>query len=61
MNKRQLIDEIRSLNPTAPPAFLEQFDDRALRQYLDHLKAAQSKRIHIHGWTRKRDDMKLAS
>ena len=61
MNKRQLIDDIRSHNPTAPAAFLEQFDEQALKQYLEHLKAALSKRVHIHGWTRKRGEMKLAS
>jgi hypothetical protein len=61
MNKRQLIDDIRSFNPTAPTTFLDQFDERALKQYLEHLKAAQSKRVHIHGWARKRSDMKLAS
>jgi hypothetical protein len=61
MNKRQLIDDIRTLNPTAQAAFLEQFDERALRQYLEHLKAAQSKLVHIHGWARKRGEMKMAS
>ena len=54
MNKRQLIDGIRTYNPTAHPEFLAQFDEGALRQYLDHLKAARSKRVHIHGWNRKR-------
>jgi hypothetical protein len=61
MNKRQLIDDIRSFNPTAQAAFLDQFDEQALRQYLEHLKAAQGKRVHIHGWARKRGEMKLAS
>ena len=40
MDKRQLIDDIRKYNVTARPQFLDQFDEAALRQYLDHLKDA---------------------
>lgn len=42
-NKRQLIDDIRRYNTTVAPAFLVQFDDDALRQYLDHLQEAHRK------------------
>ena len=61
MSKRQLIEGIRELNPTAAALFLGQFDEGALKQYLDHLKAAQLKRVHINGWVRKRSDMRMVS
>jgi len=38
MTKRELIDEITELNPTAMPAFLARFEDSQLAEYLDHLK-----------------------
>jgi hypothetical protein len=53
MNKRQLIDEIRKHNPTAMPQFLMQFDDSALKQYLEHLEGAARKQARIAGWTRR--------
>jgi hypothetical protein len=53
MNKRQLIDDIRRYNTTVQPQFLAQFDEASLRQYLDHLRSAQEKRIRIAGWVRK--------
>ncbi len=37
MSKRELIDEIVRLNPTARPDFLAHFGDHDLREYLDHL------------------------
>ena len=40
MSKRQLIDDIRQLNPTAQPQFLAQFDEEELQEYLDHVKSA---------------------
>lgn len=43
MSKRELIDEIRQLNGTAPARFLAQFDEAALQQYLVHLKEARAK------------------
>ena len=61
MSKRQLIEGIRELNPTAAAPFLAQFDEEALQQYLQHLKAAQLKRVHINGWVRKRSDMRMVS
>jgi len=39
MSKRELIDRIRMLNPTAPSRFLAQFDEADLSQYLKHLAA----------------------
>ena len=52
MNKRQLIDGIRQLNQTAQPDFLAQFDEDALRQYLQHLTVAQAKRLKVAGWVK---------
>jgi hypothetical protein len=43
MTKRQLIDDIRRYNTTAQPQFLAQFDEAALKQYLEHLEQAQRK------------------
>jgi hypothetical protein len=37
MTKRQLIDEIMEINQGAEPAFLAQFEDMELTEYLDHL------------------------
>lgn len=37
MTKRQLIDQIITVNRSAPAAFLARFDDEDLRAYLDHL------------------------
>ena len=38
MTKRELIDQITHLNPTATPDFLAAFDDEQLFEYLLHLK-----------------------
>lgn len=43
LNKRQLIDDIRRYNTTAQPQFLAQFDEDALKQYLEHLEQARHK------------------
>jgi hypothetical protein len=56
MEKRQLIDEIRTFNPTAEAKFLSQFDEAALAQYLEHLADARNKVIRIAGWARPREE-----
>jgi hypothetical protein len=61
MSKRQLIDEIRTINNTAQPQFLAQFDEAALQQYLEHLRSAQSKRLRIGGWVRKQPKLRMVS
>jgi hypothetical protein len=61
MTKRQLIDDIRRYNTTAEPQFLSQFDEEALKQYLDHLEGAWRKRIHIASWVRKTPRLKMVS
>ena len=53
MNKRQLIDDIRRFNPTATPQFLAQFDEAALKNYLNHLQGAAEKHLRIGGWVRR--------
>ena len=59
MTKRQLIDDIRRYNTTAAPEFLAQFDEAALRQYLDHLEGAFRKRIQISAWVRRKPKLKM--
>ncbi len=38
MTKRELIDQITVLNPSAQPAFLADFDGDDLAEYLQHLQ-----------------------
>ncbi len=45
MTKRQLIDEIVSINQTAEPSFLAQFDDVELDSYLRHLQVIRTPRL----------------
>jgi hypothetical protein len=45
MSKRQLIDDIRRYNNTAQPTFLAQFEEPALKQYLEHLESARLKHL----------------
>jgi hypothetical protein len=54
MTKRQLIDDIRRINASAQPQFLMQFDDAALKQYLEHLQSAHQRNLRIGGWVRRR-------
>lgn len=61
MTKRQLIDEIRHLNATAQPQFLVQFDEAALKQYLDHLQSAQNKQVRINTWHRGQPKLRMVS
>lgn len=44
MTKRQLIDQILSLNESAEPGFLAQFQHRELDEYLAHLTSAKMPR-----------------
>jgi len=54
MTKRQLIDQIVSLNETADAGFLAQFPDGELDSYLQHLTAARMPRPW--GWKTGRYD-----
>ncbi len=61
MDKRQLIEAIREHNPTAEIAFLNQFNEAQLQQYLDALDAARRKDLLIAGWVRPRPRLRMAS
>ena len=61
MDKRQLIEEIRKINLSAAPRFLEQFEEKDLQEYLDHLQAAARHDMRIGGWVRKRPRFRMAS
>ena len=61
MNKRQLIDDIRQYNPTATEQFLVQFDEAALKQYLEHLEAAKAKHTRKLSWTRPAANLRMVS
>ena len=61
MSKRQLIDEIRQYNTSVQPQFLAQFDETALKQYLEHLESASRKHVRIAGWVRKQPKLRLVS
>jgi hypothetical protein len=61
MNKRQLIDDIRRYNASAQPRFLAQFDETALRQYLDHLEGARLKRVSTMTLPRRDPKLRLVS
>ena len=61
MNKRQLIEDIRKYNSTAQPEFLAQFDEAALKQYLEHLESAKLKRVRCSPWTRKMPKLRMVS
>ena len=45
MTKRELIDEILTLNCSAKPEFLAKFADEDLRDYLDHLHVQHRPRL----------------
>ncbi|HTW94567.1 MAG TPA: hypothetical protein VL992_01180 [Tepidisphaeraceae bacterium] len=61
MSKRQLIDDIRRYNTTVPGQFLAQFDEEALRQYLEHLEFARKKCIRNDAWARREPKLRLVS
>ncbi len=61
MNKRQLIEEIRRYNTTVALEFLSQFDESALRQYLEHLEGAKKRNMRLATWVRKTPRMRLVS
>jgi hypothetical protein len=61
MSKRQLIDDIRRYNTTVPGEFLAQFDEDALRQYLEHLEFARKKHLRSAAWARRESTLRLVS
>ena len=61
MDKRQLIEAIRTFSPGVEVAFLAQFAESDLHHYLERLEAASRKERLIAGWVRPRSHMRLAS
>jgi hypothetical protein len=61
MNKRQLIEDIRKYNHTAQPGFLAQFDEDALRQYLQRLVEAHNKRVRFNALQPQGMDLRMVS
>lgn len=55
LTRSQIVDRILELNPTASLDFLSGFNDRALRNYLDHLIALQEPRGRLARWVRLAD------
>ena len=53
--RQQLLSQIFEFNPSACPAFLNAFENSALRTYLDHLHAAQIPRGRNARWVRPGD------
>jgi hypothetical protein len=60
MTKRQLIEAIQELNPTAQVPFLGQFCEADLEAYLDRLRSIREGRLRIFSRIRRRD-LKAAS
>lgn len=52
MSKQELIDSIRTHNPTANAEFLVGFDETALDRYLNHLLFTQRPRATGSIWVR---------
>ena len=61
MSKRELIDDIRRYNLTAQPQFLAQFDETALKQYLEHLEEARQKHIRTAAFVRRGPKLRMVS
>jgi hypothetical protein len=61
MTKRQLIEEISKLNTTAQPKFLAQFDEPALKQYLEHLEGAVRKHLLISSYVKPSAKLRMVS
>ncbi len=61
MTKRQLIDDIRRYNTSAQPQFLAQFDDEALKQYLEHLEQACRKHLRQSAFIPKGPRLRMVS
>lgn len=61
MNKRQLIDDIRQYNTTAQAQFLAQFDEDALKQYLEHLEQARKKHLRSGAFAPRTQKLRMVS
>jgi len=54
-SRGQIVEGIRSFNATASTEYLASFDDRSLRLYLEHLRAASAPRGRTSVWERPGD------
>ena len=61
MDKGQLINDIRRFNVSAETKFLAQFDETALKQYLENLRTAQEKRVRVRPDLRGGQKLRLVS
>lgn len=52
LQRRQMVEQIMALNPSATPDFLDQFEDQALTDYLQHLAVAHQPRGKDARWIR---------
>jgi hypothetical protein len=55
LSRAQIVTRILSFNASATLDYLAQFDDAALRNYLDHLETAQKPRGPRSRWVRRGD------
>ena len=58
MNKRQLIEEIQKISPSASLEFLEGFEPDDLQEYLVRLEDARSHRMRISHWPKRNPNEK---
>ncbi len=52
LNRLQIIEQIRQINPSADQSWLEDFQDASLRHYLDHLQITTEPRGGESFWIR---------
>jgi len=61
LQRTRLVEEIRELSPTAPAGYLLRFNDRALEDYLRHLRSAAEPRGRAARWLRPGDTPAIMS
>lgn len=55
LSREQVVDQIISINSSATAEYLEQFEQKSLHTYLDHLISAQEPRGPLARWDRPGD------
>ncbi len=61
LSREQVVDQIISINRSATAEYLEQFEQRSLDTYLDHLLASQQPRGRNARWDRPGDAPSMMS
>jgi len=61
LSRTQIVDQIISINTSATADYLEQFEQKSLDTYLDHLIAAQQPRGRHARWDRPGDTPAMMS